>query len=169
VGAGAGRALAAVLAAGAVLAAAPAASAPPPRGTFVPGVSLGGVELGMTKAEVMRAWGRVHGVCRGCPRETWYFNYRAFEPQGTGVVFRRGSVVHAFTFWQPEGWRTSEGLALGAPSEEVGAGLVFRDERPCDGYEAILAPGPSAESVFYVYRDRLWGFGLIRPGADPCL
>jgi hypothetical protein len=151
------------------LAAAPAASAPPAKGVFVPGISLGGVVLGMTKAEVTRAWGRRHGVCRNCARETWYFNYRPFEPQGTGVVFRRGRVVQAFTFWKPNGWRTPEGLELGAPRGDVGEGLVIRDERTCDGYVAMLAPGPSAESVFYVYRERLWGFGLMRPGADPCL
>jgi hypothetical protein len=152
-----------------VLPAGTASTAPPARGVFVPGVSLGGVELGMTRAGVSRAWGRRHGVCRDCPRETWYFNYRPFEPQGTGVVFHRGRVVHLFTLWKPAGWRTSEGLELGAARGEVGKGLVVRDERTCDGYVAMLAPGPSAESVFYVYDGRLWAFGLIRPGEDPCL
>jgi hypothetical protein len=154
----------------AALALAPPAAAPPPvAGLFVPGVSLGGVELDMTKREVLRAWGQRHGVCRGCPRETWYFNYRPFEPEGAGVVFRRGRVAHVFTLWEPEGWRTVDGLALGADEGEIGEGLVVLDERACAGYTAVLASGPSAVSVFYVYRERLWAFGLIPPGGDPCL
>lgn len=147
----------------------PAASAPPEHGLFVPGVSLGGVELGMTKREVLRAWGPRHGVCRGCARETWYFNYRRFEPEGAGVVFRRHRVEHLFTLWQPDGWRTVDGLALGADEDEVGEGLVVLDERACRGYTAVLASGPSAVSAFYVYRGRVWGFGLIPPGRNPCL
>jgi hypothetical protein len=163
------RTLGALVAAVAVGLGVPAEAAPPSRGVFVPGISLGGVELGMTKREVLRAWGPRHGVCRGCPHATWYFNYRRFEPQGAGVVFRRGRVAHVFTLWQPDGWRTVDGLALGSDEREVGEALVVLDERACKGYTAVLASGPSALSVFYVYRERIWGFGLIRPGRDPCL
>jgi hypothetical protein len=151
------------------VAAAPASSAPPERGLFVPGVSLGGVELGMTKREVVRVWGARHGVCRSCAREIWYFNLRPFEPEGAGAVFRRGRVAHVFTLWRPEGWRTVDGLALGADEEEIGAGLAVLHERPCRGYTAVLASGPSAVSAFYLYRGRVWGFGLIPPGGNPCL
>jgi hypothetical protein len=150
--------------------AAPAAWAPPPaEGVLVPGVSLGGVELGMTKKEVLAAWGRRHGVCRTCKRETWYFNFRRFEPEGAGVVFRRGRVAHVFTLWQPPGWRTSDGLELGANESEVGPGLVLLDDHLCDRYAARLASTGRAQTVFYLFEDKLWGFGLIRPGADPCL
>ncbi len=163
------RLLTAVVVSLAGLTAVPAASAPPERGLFVPGVSLGGVEIGMTQRQVLRAWGTRHGVCRGCARPTWYFNYRPFEPQGAGVVFRRGRVAHVFTLWQPEGWRTADGIELGADEGELGKGLVVFEERRCAGYTAHVASGPSGLSVFYVYDERLWGFGLIRPGANPCL
>ena len=133
---------------------------------FVPGASLAGVELGMTKRQVLREWGARHGVCRDCPRTTWYFNYRPFEPEGAGVVFRAERVVHVFTVWRPRGWRTDDGLTLGAAETEIGSVL---SERACAGYDALLSPGRSADSVYYVYRGKLWGFGLVRPGRDPCL
>ena len=123
----------------------------------------------MTKREVLRAWGSRRGVCRSCPRTTWYFNYRPFEPEGAGVVFQRGRVAQVFTLWQPDGWRTADGLELGADEGELGKGLVILEERRCSGYTALVGAGESALSVFYVYEERLWGFGLIRPDGDPCL
>jgi hypothetical protein len=153
----------------AALALAPAAAAPPSRGVFVPRESLAGVELGMTRAEVRRAWGGRHGVCRDCRRTTWYFNYRPFEPEGAGVVFRRARVSHVFTIWRPRGWRTEGGLELGAPEAEIPGDDVIVEERECLGYTALISPSPEAQTVYYVYRERLWGFGLVRPGDDPCL
>jgi hypothetical protein len=146
-----------------------ASSSPPARGSFVPGQSLGGVRLGMTGREVTKAWGERHGVCRGCAERTWYFNYIPFTPQGTGVVFRQGRVVHAFTVWRPSGWRTPEGLALGAPASEVTRVYGPLGRRSCAGYYAFLEHGKRADSVFYVFRDRVWGFGLTLPDASPCL
>ena len=58
-----------------------------------PASALGGVRIGMTKQEVQARWGTSFGRCRGCTRETWYFNYRPFDPQGAGVSFARGRVV----------------------------------------------------------------------------
>jgi hypothetical protein len=137
--------------------------------TFVPGDSLGGVRVGMTKAEVLGKWGKRHGVCRGCPRLTWYFNERPFEPQGTGVVFARGRVVHAFTVWQPSRWSSTNGLELGDDEGKVAESGLVVDERECAGYEALVSRGRRGDGVLYVFRGRLWGFGLIRPGEDPCL
>jgi hypothetical protein len=154
----------------AALALAPAAWAPPPtEGTLVPGVSLGGVELGMTRAEVRAAWGDRFGVCRNCRRPTWYFTLVPFEPQGAGVAFRRRQVVHVFTVWSPPGWQATDGLALGADEVDVGAGLVLVDDRACRGYTAKRASTGSTETVFYIHEEKLWGFGLVRPGANPCL
>jgi hypothetical protein len=157
----------AVVAVAAVVA--PAVAAPPAAGILVPGVSLGGVELGMTKQEVLRVWGERHGVCRDCRRETWYFNRKPFEPEGAGVVLRRGRVAHVFTLWRPLGWKTNDGLELGADESEIGAGQVLVDERTCRGYTARLASTGKAQTIYYVYNGELWGFGLIRPGANPCL
>jgi hypothetical protein len=149
---------------------APAGAAPPRAGTFVPGESLGGVRLGMTKADVRRVWGERHGICRDCPVTTWYFNYGAFEPAGAGVAFdRRGRVAHAFTLWQPRGWRTPEGLVLGAAAAEITLEYGTLTRRQCVGYHALLAPTARAQSVYYVHDEELWGFGLTRRGASPCL
>lgn len=152
------------------LALAPAAWAPPPpEGILVPGASLGGIELGMTRAEVRAAWGDRFGVCRNCRRTTWYFNARPFQPQGAGVAFRRGRVVHVFTLWSPPGWQATDGLTLGADEVDVGAGLVLVDDRSCRGYTAKRASTGPTETVFYIHDGKLWGFGLVRPGGNPCL
>jgi hypothetical protein len=153
----------------AVAAALPATGGVPAGEVFAPGKSLGGVELGMTRAQVETAWGKRHGVCRECPEPTWYFNTRPFEPQGTGVVFERGRVVHAFTLWQPAGWSTPEGLVLGSPAGEIGATYGELDERACDGYSALVRKDGAAQSVFYAYEDEVWGFGLVTPERSLCL
>jgi len=159
----------ALLVALAFVLATPAASAPPVAGVVVPGVSLGGIELGMTRADVLRVWGPKHGVCRDCEQATWYFNYRAFGPEGAGVAFTRGKVDRAFTVWKPSGWRTEDGLNLGASASEVEDRAAILDRRECAGYYALLERGARATTAFYVFRDELWGIGLIRPGSNPCL
>jgi hypothetical protein len=123
----------------------------------------------MTPAQVLQAWGKRHGVCRTCVDRTWYFNYRPFTPEGAGVVFRRSRVVHVFTVWRPSGWKTTEGLVLGAPASDVSRTYGSLDRRPCTSYHALLKPGKRVESVFYVFRDKVWGFGLIPKNASPCL
>jgi hypothetical protein len=147
-----------------------AAASLPAHGVFVPGESLGGIRLGETKAEVLDVWGNRHGVCRDCRRVTWYFNLKPFEPQGAAVVFRRGRVARAFTVWRPRGWRTDEGLELGATSGALANAYPRLASRTCDRYTAFLqARTVRTTSVFYVYRGRLWGFGLMRPRLSPCL
>jgi hypothetical protein len=146
----------------------PAASAPPGAGVLIPGRSLGGIELGTTKAEVERSWGRAYGVCKGCRHETWYFNYYAFQPRGAGVELRGGKVAAIFTLYQPAGWRTNRGLRLGDFEERATSlhGSLIR--RQCGGYSVLLLPGRNATTAFYVLDDRLWAFGLYRPGMPLC-
>jgi hypothetical protein len=141
----------------------------PERGLFVPGEGLGGVRIGMTKAAVVDAWGDRHGVCRSCPHETWYFNYEPFLPEGVGAVFERGRVTHAFTVWQPDGWRTPEGLRLGEPAAEIARTYGPLDRRRCVRYDALVEPGLRAQTVYYVFENEVWGFGLTVPDASPCL
>lgn len=148
--------------------AAPAAAALPERGVLVPGRSLAGVEVGMTKAQVTKVWGARHGICRDCRRPTWYFNSRPFQPEGAGVIFERGRVAYVFTVWRPDGWRTTRGLRLGAPAAEIARTYGPLDRRNCTLYYALVRPGLRAQTVFYVFRDRLWGFGLTVPDASPC-
>ena len=148
--------------------AAPVAAAPPAAGVLVPGRSLGGIELGATKAEVARRWGRAYGVCRGCATETWYFNYFAFQPRGAGVELRKGRVAAVFTLNQPLSWRTTRGLALGDYEARVTALYGSLVRRECGGYTVLVLPGRQATTAFYLLGYRLWAFGLSRPGVPLC-
>ena len=146
----------------------PAAAAPPNAGVLVPGRSLGGVELGMSKAEVERRWGRAYGVCDGCATETWYFNYFAFQPRGTGVELRKGRVAAVFTIYQPPGWGTTRGLVLGASVARVTSVYGALVRRECGTYAVLVMPGRRVTTAFYVLEDQLWAFGLFRPGLPLC-
>ncbi len=151
-----------------VLLAAPAVAAPPKSGAFVPGKSLGGLRLGMTAAQVERAWGRDHGLCRGCANPTWYFTYVRFAAQGAGVQLARGRVVALFTLWSPPGWATPQGLTLGDDTTRITAVYGPLRSVACENYAALVRPSPGAVSAFYVVDGRLWGFGLARPGIPSC-
>jgi hypothetical protein len=156
-------------AAAALAVALPASAEPPSGGTFTPGVSLAGVELGLTRAQVLASWGERHGVCRDCVEPTWYFNEQPFQPEGAGVVFEGGRVVHAFTVWQPDGWSTPESLELGAVAGDIGATYGELAEIDCGDYLALVDNGPTATSAYYVHEDEVWGFGLLSRGRSPCL
>ncbi len=123
----------------------------------------------MTRAGVRAVWGERHGVCRRCRLETWYFNERPFDPQGTGVSFEHGRVVQLFTVWQPRGWRTVEGLALGEEAARVEDLYGPLARHRCRRYTAFVLPGANADTAFYVYRGAVWGFGLERRGLPACL
>jgi hypothetical protein len=158
-------AIAAVLALGL---AAPAASAPPGAGVLVPGQSLGGIELGVTTAELERSWGRAYGVCKGCPQETLYFNYYAFQPSGAGVQLRAGKVAAIFTLYQPAGWHSSRGLRLGDSETRITSIYGALVRRQCVGYSVLVLPGKAATTAFYGLDGRVWAFGLFRPGLPVC-
>lgn len=157
-----------VAVAAALVLAGAAEAAPPGAGVLVPGRSLGGIELGTTKAELERRWGRAYGVCKGCPRETWYFNYYAFQPKGAGVELRFGRVAAVFTLYQPLGWRTTKGLELGDPASRVTSIYGALVRRQCGGYSVLELPGRNAVTAFYVLDDRIWAFGLSRPRVPLC-
>ncbi len=158
----------ALAAAALALAVAPAAAAPPANGVLVPGTSLGGLELGASKAAVRDAWGRAYGRCRGCERETWYFNYYAFQPRGAAVEFRAGRVAAIFTLYQPAGWRTRLGVELGDRVERVTTAYGALTRLECGDYYALLLPRRGTLTAFYVLDERLWAFGLLRSGASVC-
>jgi hypothetical protein len=140
----------------------------PQQGVVVPGQSFAGLKLGATGADIRAAWGPRFGRCRSCARPTWYFTYKKFEPQGAGVVFRAGAAEAFFTTWSPPSWRTSRGLAIGDPALRVGAiyGVLPRVE--CGTYAALVLRRGRTDTQFYVYQDKVWGFGLSRAGAPPC-
>ncbi len=144
-------------------------AAPPDAGVLVPGHSLGGVTLGASLDDVVAAWGRAYGRCRGCAAERLYFNRFAFRPEGAGVELRRGRVAAVFTVWAPAGWRTSQGLAIGAPELRLRSTYAPLQRTTCRGYEAFALPGSGARSVVYVVDGDVWGFGLLARGHTVCL
>lgn len=146
----------------------PAAAALPKAGVLVPGESLAGLRLGATAPEVRAAWGSRFGVCRGCPDRTWYFNYRPFEPQGAAVSFRRGRAAALFTLWSPAGWRTNRGLRIGDNVARVTAIYGPLTRLQCGTYYALTLPHAGSVTAFYVYGEKVWGFGLSRAGLPAC-
>ena len=139
----------------------------PQHGALVPGHTLGGVRLGMTPTDVRRVWGSSFGRCRGCERETWYFNYEKFHPEGAAVLFRKGRVDAVWTLWKPPGWHVGK-LELGAASAALAARWGALVTVPCGSYEARILTKGAVTTDFYVYADKLWGFGLSRPDGSPC-
>jgi hypothetical protein len=146
-----------------------ALGAPPEAGVLVAGSSLGGLRLGMTKAQVKKAWGSRFGRCKSCLQETWYFTYRPFAPEGAAVAFDDGRAVRIFTLWQPEGWRTSKWLVLGASEADVNRALGYSGRVSCESYEAIVRAGTRADTAYYLDDGELWGFGLMSRRASPCV
>ena len=155
-----------VVAAALALSPATALAAPPRHGVLVPGRSLGGIRLGDSEAAVEARWGKSHGTCTSCPRPTWYFTYKAFTQQGVGVEFEAGRVVAIYTLWQPVGWRTASGVALGMPKWR----LPQLAPQQCRGYLALSTYDrkAGAATVYFVLAGRIWGFALQRPREPLC-
>lgn len=144
-----------------------AIAALPRNGVFLPGRSLGGIRLGESTSAVRAALGS-HGVCLGCATSTWYFNYKPFNQRGLAVEFTRDQVSAVYTLWQPTGWRAAEGLELGVVEAQLTTSTGALVNVVCPGYDARVADGPQARSVYYVVQGKLWGFGLLRAHANPC-
>jgi hypothetical protein len=140
----------------------------PQHGVVVPGKSFGGLRLGATPAKVQAAWGARYGRCRGCSQPTWYFTYKKFAPQGAGVSFRKGVAASFFTIWSPPGWRTDKGLTVGDPTTRITQlyGVLHLTE--CGAYEALVIRRGRVDTQIYVYKEKVWGFGLSPAGAPPC-
>ena len=151
----------------ALLCATAAGAALPPNGVFQPGRSLGGVRLDETKGAVRATLGP-HGVCIGCATTTWYFNYKRFSQRGLAVEFTGGRVSAVYTLWQPPGWHAAKGLQLGVLDAQLTTSTGPLVAVVCPGYDARVADGSKARSVYYVVQGKLWGFGLMRVNANPC-
>ncbi len=108
-------------------------------------------------------------MCRDCRAQTWYFNLRKFHPQGVGVTFRRGRVVALFTVWSPPGWRTEPRTANRRPGRYGSRASTARLLRVnCGTYAAMTLRRGRTTTSFYVVDERVWGFGLSRPGQRVC-
>jgi hypothetical protein len=151
-----------------LLLAAPAAAGVPRHGILDPGRSLGGIRLGETPRAVRAALGSFYGACRGCASRTWYFTVRPFDEHGIAVEFVHGRVSAVYTLWRPAGWHDTRGLTLGAPAEEVEARKPPLLTVTCTGYTALVADAAHARTAYFLFDNRLWGFGLFLPGTVPC-
>ena len=140
----------------------------PPHATIVPGHSFAGLRLGVTGMQVRAAWGAQHGVCRGCPRPTWFFTYRRFQPQGAAVSFRAGAAESFFTLRAPAGWHTNRGLRIGDPEARVASIYGKLPRAECGTYSAFVLRRGTVDTEFYVYAGKVWGFGLSSAGALRC-
>ena len=160
--------LALLAAAVAALVAAPAGSALPRPGVLVPDTSLAGLRLGETAAQVRASLGLRYGVCRGCATTTWYFTYRPFTRSGLAVELERGRVSGLYTVWQPAAWRGPSGLRIGAVEAQVTSLAGPLIPIVCTSYDALTRDSANARTVYYIVNGKLWGFGLLRPHADPC-
>jgi hypothetical protein len=136
----------------------------PSPAVFVPGISLAGVRLGDTQAQVRRHVGSDYGVCRGCTTTTWYFTYRRFHDEGIAVEFSHRRVSAAYTLWKPPGFRGPDGLRLGALVTAVKAAVPGALPIACANYTTLR----QGRSVYLIVAGRLWGFGLFRKGRSPC-
>jgi hypothetical protein len=140
----------------------------PGNGVVVPSRSFDGLRLGASTSAIEARWGKRHGRCRDCTRTTWYFNTRAYRPQGVGVELRRGRAVAFFTLWKPAGWRTDKGLRLGDPVPRVTELYGPLPRLECGTYYALTLETARTLTAFYVVDGKLWGFGLMRPDVPAC-
>jgi hypothetical protein len=150
-----------------VLAVAAAIGALPHGGVLVPGRSLGGVSLGEPAAQVRAALG-AHGVCDGCAATTWFFTYRTFTQPGLAVELTAGRVSAVYTVWRPQGWHSAGGLQLGAVEGQVTKLASPVTPIQCPGYAALVRDTGAARTAYYIFDGKLWGFGLMHAGANPC-
>ena len=146
----------------------PAAAAPPGAGVLVPGRSLGGLELGATKAEVEQAGDAPTASAAAAPARP---GTSTTTPSSRGARESSGGTAarsRLFTIYQPLGWRTPKGLELNDPASRITGIYGPLKTVGCDGYSALVLDGRSATTAFYVLGDRLWAFGLSRPGVALC-
>jgi hypothetical protein len=146
----------------------PAAAGLPKEGKLVPGRSLGGIRLGESPRAVRAALGTFYGICRGCPRRTWYFTYRPLTRRGLAVEFTRGRVSGLYTLWQPKGWHARHKLGFGSSILVVHRRTGATRTVTCTDYEALVQDSRHARTAYYLFNGRLWGFGLFRHGTSPC-
>lgn len=140
----------------------------PQQGILVPGESLGGLRLGATEAQVVRAWGPRRGVCRGCPRRTLYFTYARFDQVGAGAEFVGGRVVALYTLWSPTGWRTDRGVRLGDPELSVMSEYRGMLRTDCGHYHSRSLRRGRVVTAFWFRDGNLWAFGIQRPSVPLC-
>ena len=150
------------------------AQALPAQGVLTPGVSLGGLHIGDTMAQVVQRWGHNYRICpknqcKGAG-SVWYYVYGRGEPLGAAVRFNKNSRVMAvFTLGSPAGWRTAEGLLIGQAVDDAtriyGQNLVWS---VCIGYGAMSMRNSKAVTSIYTTGESIYGFAITAPGTPVC-
>jgi hypothetical protein len=146
----------------------------PPVGILTPGVSLGGLQLGDTQAQVIKRWGNAYALCPDSQCKgadvVWLFVYSHGEPLSGAVRFSKlGRVVAVFTLGSPAGWKTHEGLQIGQAVDDAyriyGQNLAWS---ACVGYGAISMRNARAVTSIYTTGDNIYGFAITAPGTPIC-
>src|SRR5581483_6448460 len=125
----------------------------PARGVFVPGVSLAGVGLGMTQAQVKQHWGPFYKLCANNPyctktKPVWLFTYT------------HGAI---------NGWKTSDGLRIADPISTLYT--IYPQARiytKCIGFEAYSYRKNGVTTTFYLSTGVVYGFALTAPTEPIC-
>ena len=149
-------------------AAAQTRAAVPSRAVLVQGESLGGLRLGSTPAQVRSLWGTDYQLCDGCPTPTWFYWVRD-TTVGAGVKFNRsGRVVAVFTLGSPFGWKTREGLPVGAGLDRAVDIYDWKGFHVCRGYAAMSTTGSDVVTSIYIHGEIVYGFALTALGEAVC-
>jgi hypothetical protein len=146
----------------------------PTAGVLTPGVSLAGIQIGYSQAQVIKHWGHAYRIC---PRNVckgkdtvWYYVYTGSEPLGAAVRFNPiGRVNAVFTLGSPAGWRTSQGLLIGQGVSDAqrlyGSNLSWS---VCIGYGAMSMRTGKAVTSIYTSGESIYGFAITSPGTPIC-
>jgi hypothetical protein len=162
--------LAALVTSVALALASPAAATTLPKtGVLKPGVSLGGARLGDTQGAVRARWGGNYKLCTVCGPLTWLYTYADTFPTGIAVSFRGGRAAAIFTLGSPIGWKTAQGLRVGASLDSIDElyGTTMKWSR-CIGYGALSMRRGSTVTSIYTHGEVVYGFALTRPAEPVC-
>jgi hypothetical protein len=135
---------------------------------LAPGVSLAGIHVGDTIAQVRQSWGSNYKVCGECTTTTWYYFYPTAEPLGAAVKFRAGKVVAAFTLGSPTGWHTREGLLMGDQLYNISQLYGSLVPRMCIGYGALSMRRGNTVTSIYTTGGSVYGFAITAPAEPVC-
>ena len=152
----------------------------PSKGIVVPGVSIGGIQIGMTEQQVLARWGQGFEVCVTCgPTLTWLYEYKGSEPLGAAIRFdveavsttrypATGKVIAVFTLGSPLGWGTKGKVMMFDPVRNVYNVLTHPRTVPCIGYAALVVPAGRNSMSIYTTGGVVYGFALTAHSEPPC-
>jgi hypothetical protein len=165
----------------------------PSKGVVVPGVSIGGIQIAMTEAQVIARWGHGFEVCTTCgPNLTWLYEYKGSEPLGAAVRFdvkgpwdghkktnpeasytatkypTTGKVIAVFTLGSPLGWGTKGKVMMFDPVSNVYNVLGNPQTVACIGYTALVVRAGQNSMSIYTASGVVYGFALTGPKEPPC-